>query len=184
MPSPVEMIDVVDENGVPTGRIKPRTSIHRDGDWHKTVHVWIANSRGEVLFQKRSLTKESYPGAWDVSAAGHIESGETSAAAAIKELGEELGITVPPQDLRFLFSQKSASVLNNGAFVDNEINDVYVVCLDLDPDAIRVQESEVSGVRFVRKEELGRLAKHPDNSFVPHDREYLRVYEYFLQDQK
>lgn len=184
MPLAIEMIDVVDENGIPTGRTKPRTSIHRDGDWHKTVHIWIANNRGEVLFQKRSLTKESFPGAWDISAAGHIKSGETSVEAAIKELSEELGISVLPHDLRFLFSQKSTSVQNNGTFVENEINDVYLVFLDLGPDAIRVQESEVSGVRFVRLAEFGRLAKHCDSSFVPHDQEYRRVYEYLLQNKK
>jgi isopentenyldiphosphate isomerase len=181
MPSAPEMIDVVDENGVPTGQAKPRSLIHRDGDWHRTVHLWVTNARGEILFQKRSLAKESFPGAWDVSAAGHIESGETSGHAAIKELHEELGIDVPAQDLRLLFTVKGASVQNRGTFVDNEISDVYVVRLDIDIREIRPQESEVSEVRFLPRSELGRLAQRRGTDFVPHDQEYLRLYDYLQE---
>jgi isopentenyl-diphosphate delta-isomerase type 1 len=183
MPSAIEMIDVVDEDGVPTGHAEPRTLIHRRGDWHRTVHIWIENNRGEVLFQKRSPSKESFPGAWDVSAAGHIESGETSVAAAIKEVREELGIDVLARDLRLLFTVKGASVQNRGTFIDNEISDVYVIRLDIDIREIHPQESEVSGVRFVPLAELARLAHHRDKAFVPHGREYRRLHEY-LQTQK
>jgi isopentenyl-diphosphate Delta-isomerase len=182
-PAP-EMIDVVNEDGVPTGRAKPRAFIHRDGDWHRTVHVWVANARGEILFQKRSLTKESFPGAWDVSAAGHIESGETSAHAAAKELREELGIDVPPHDLRLLFTIKSASIQNEGTFIDNEISDVYIVRLDIDINEIRPQESEVSGVRFVPCAELQRLAQCRDPDFVPHDQEYRPLFEHLRKQKK
>lgn len=187
------MIDVMDENGVPSGRAKPRSSIHRDGDWHRTVHVWLANGRGEVLFQKRSMTKESFPGAWDVSAAGHIESGETSAAAAIKELREELGIDVPPGDLRLLFSVKSTLTRGNGSFrgsgsfIDNEISDVYVVWLDIDKNDFHLQASEVSDVRFVEVARLARLAQGAetrDTAFAPHKREYRLLYDYFCVEKK
>jgi 8-oxo-dGTP diphosphatase len=187
MAASVEMIDVVDENGVPSGRAKPRSSIHRDGDWHRTVHVWLANGRGEVLFQKRSSAKESFPGVWDVSAAGHIESGETSAAAAIKELREELGIDVRPGDLRLLFSVKSALTHGSGSFIDNEISDVYVVWLDIDKNDFHLQASEVSDVRFVEVARLARLAQGAetrDTAFAPHEREYRRLYDYFCAEKK
>ena len=180
----IEMISVVDENGFPTGQTKPRASVHANGDWHRTVHVWIANSRREVLFQKRSLTKESFPGAWDISAAGHIESGETSMAAAIKEVREELGISLGPQNLQFLFSQKSSSVQRSGVFIDNEISDVYMVRLDIDIEEVCIQTSEVSGVRFVPLPDVARLADHRDPAFVPHDEEYRRLYDYFLDQKK
>jgi isopentenyldiphosphate isomerase len=179
MPVAGEIVDVLDENGIPTGLAKPRAFVHRDGDWHRTVHVWVTNGRGEVLFQKRSMAKESFPGAWDVSAAGHVESGETSSGAAIKELVEELGVRVLPLDLRLLFSMKNTSVQNNGAFVDNEISDVYVVRRDVDIKEIIPQESELSGVRFVPIAELARIADQPDPAYAPHQDEYRRVYEYF-----
>ena len=139
-----EMLDVVDENGVPTGAVKARAFVHRDGDWHRTVHVWLSNGRGDVLFQKRAATKESYPDKWDVSAAGHVESGESSIDAAIKELREELGVDALARDLRPLFSQKNVSVQNQGKFVDNEISDVYFYRRDIDLNEIRLRQAEVS----------------------------------------
>ena len=46
-----EFFDVLDEEGSKTGKIKPREELHRDGDWHKSVHVWIVNDNAEVLLQ-------------------------------------------------------------------------------------------------------------------------------------
>ena len=50
--------------------------------------------------QKRSLLKESYPGCWDISSAGHLDAGEEPLQGAVRELKEELGITVPGSGLR------------------------------------------------------------------------------------
>ena len=179
-----EMLDVVDENGVPTGAVKPRALIHRDGDRHRTVHIWIVNGQGDILFQKRSAAKESFPDLWDVSAAGHVESGETSMAAAIKEVREELGLHIEPQDLRLLFSQRSTSIQNQGRFVDNEISDVYLVRREIDIKDIHPQESEVSGVRYVGRGEFARLAENRDPGFTPHDEEYRRLYESILNQKE
>jgi isopentenyl-diphosphate delta-isomerase type 1 len=179
-----EMLDVVDENGIPTGQKKLRTSVHRDGSWHRTVHVWIVNSRGDVLFQKRSMNKESFPGFWDVSAAGHVESGESSIEAAIKELHEELGVGAMARDLRFLFTMKNTSVQKGGKFVDNEISDVFLLRRDLDLSEIKPQESEVSGVIFFSSAELARIAERGDPACTPHFEEYRRLYEIILNPKK
>jgi 16S rRNA (adenine1518-N6/adenine1519-N6)-dimethyltransferase len=56
----------------------------------------IFNSRGELLLQRRSMWKDRNPGRWDSSAAGHLDSGETYAEAARRELREELGVEAPP----------------------------------------------------------------------------------------
>ena len=88
MHSSEELLDVFDSNGELLGKSKPRAQVHKTGDWHKTVHVWIISSQGELLLQKRSESKESHPGLWDISCAGHIKSGQTSTDAAIKEARE------------------------------------------------------------------------------------------------
>jgi isopentenyldiphosphate isomerase len=179
-----DMVDCIDADGVPTGQSKPRTSVHQDGDWHRTVHVWIVNSLGEVLFQKRSMLKESFPGMWDVSSAGHIESNETSIAAAERELHEEIGVIVVPQDLRFLFSLKNTSNQHEGTFIDNEISDVYLVCRDIDVQDIPLQTSEVSEVKFLPVSKLRRLADCRDLAFAPHYEEYGRLFDYISGAKK
>eukprot|EP01119_Soliformovum_irregulare_P014431 TRINITY_DN3947_c0_g1_i2.p1 TRINITY_DN3947_c0_g1~~TRINITY_DN3947_c0_g1_i2.p1 ORF type:complete len:185 (+),score=48.17 TRINITY_DN3947_c0_g1_i2:17-571(+) len=73
-----EYLDVLDENGKFTGISHPRSQVHREGLWHRVVHVWIVNSKGQVLLQQRTLNKESWPGMWDISSAGHISAGEGS----------------------------------------------------------------------------------------------------------
>lgn len=95
-----ELIDVLDERGLPTGEVKPRDAVHRDGDWHRCLHLWVTGPDG-VLLQRRAATKDSWPGYLDASAAGHLTAGETW-QDALREAHEELGLDVGPDDVRVL----------------------------------------------------------------------------------
>ena len=75
MSSSHELLDVVDDNDEVIA-IKTRGEIHARGLMHRSVHILVFNSRGEVFLQKRSLSKDEQPGKWDSSAAGHVDSGE------------------------------------------------------------------------------------------------------------
>lgn len=66
-----ELIDIFDENNNPRGIQKLKSEAHKEGIWHRAVHIWIYNLKGEILLQLRSKNKELYPDRWDVSAAGH-----------------------------------------------------------------------------------------------------------------
>ena len=83
-----------------------RDTAHRLGLLHATVHTWVVRqdmSGGwEVLCQKRSLDKDSNPGCWDLSSAGHISVGDTREEAVVRELREELGIEAKPEELEYL----------------------------------------------------------------------------------
>lgn len=60
-----------------------RSHVHRDGDYHRAVHVWIfAESTQELLVQRRADNKDSWPGLWDISSAGHISAGDSSLVTA------------------------------------------------------------------------------------------------------
>lgn len=60
-----------------------RGAVHHDGDYHRAVHVWIyAECTQELLLQKRADCKDSWPGQWDISSAGHISAGDTSLISA------------------------------------------------------------------------------------------------------
>jgi 16S rRNA (adenine1518-N6/adenine1519-N6)-dimethyltransferase len=88
--APEEIFDIVNENDEVIGRL-PRRAVHRDGHKHRAVHVLLFDARGRIFLQKRSMTKDTFPGAWDSSSAGHLASGEDYATGAARELGEELG---------------------------------------------------------------------------------------------
>lgn len=173
----MEYLDVLDENGNLTGKKKLRTEIHRDGDWHKAAHVWIVNSKNQILLQKRSATKDSHPGDWDISAAGHITAGFTSKPAAIKEINEELGLVINENELEFLFSYNSSTIQNNNTFFNNSFYDEYLLVKDLDIDNLKLQEEEVSEVKWVSLEELEYAVNSNDPNFVPHPSSYPKLFK-------
>jgi isopentenyldiphosphate isomerase len=88
-----EIFDVCNERDEVIGQ-RTRAEIHRLGLQHRAVHVLVFNARGEVFLQKRSMAKDTFPGAWDSSAAGHLDSGEDYDACAIRELREEIGLAI------------------------------------------------------------------------------------------
>lgn len=96
-----DIFDIVDENDRIIGHA-PRSDAHARGLRHRAVHVLIFNDEGEVFLQKRSKTKDTWPGAWDSSCSGHLCQGEDYLAAAYRELEEELGYQ-PERPLEMMF---------------------------------------------------------------------------------
>ena len=98
----MELLDIVDENGIPTGAVIDRETAHREGIRHRTAHLWLLRRREgqvQVLLQKRSMEKDSYPGCYDISSAGHIPAGADFIPSALRELREELGLQARPEEL-------------------------------------------------------------------------------------
>jgi isopentenyldiphosphate isomerase len=176
----VELLDVVDIQGNPLNLVKPRYLVHRDGDWHKTVHVWIKNYKGELLLQKRSSEKESFPDLWDISSAGHVQAGQTSISAAIQEVREELGIALEKKDPNYLFTIHGSFKKPEGDFIDNEISDVYVVTKNVFHSDLHLQKEEISDARWMSVDDLKKALVLKPIKFVPHKEEYEKLFSIFL----
>ena len=89
--APTEWLDIVDSDDRIIGAA-PRATVHEKAYMHRAVHIMLCNSAGEVFLQLRSRDKDTNPGLWDTSCAGHIDSGESLIVGALRELQEELGI--------------------------------------------------------------------------------------------
>jgi len=96
--SPDEVFDVVDDSDRVIGRAT-RSEVHAQGLLHRAVHLFWVRSDGQLCMQRRSYAKDSCPGLLSSSCAGHLDAGEDYASAALRELGEELGIKAAPSDL-------------------------------------------------------------------------------------
>ncbi|MDG1384280.1 MAG: NUDIX domain-containing protein, partial [Flavobacteriaceae bacterium] len=89
-----EYLDIWNSDGQPTGQSCLKNEAHQNGWFHPTVHIWFYTATPALLLQKRSLTKETFPGFWDVSVAGHVSAGESILEGAIREVKEEIGLNI------------------------------------------------------------------------------------------
>ena len=97
--SPDEIFDVVDANDQVVGSL-PRSEIHRRHLCHRAIHIFWIRGDGSLSLQRRSYAKDNSPGLLSSSCAGHVDSGEDYLTAAVRELSEELGVTVEPAALQ------------------------------------------------------------------------------------
>ncbi|MCD8145711.1 MAG: NUDIX domain-containing protein [Clostridiales bacterium] len=149
----MELLDIVDKYGRPTGLTVDRETAHREGIRHRTSHVWLLRRRGdtvEILLQKRSQEKDSYPGCYDISSAGHIPAGVDFIPSALRELKEELGLDATPEELVYCGQRRFSchSVFHDRPFWDNQISNVYALWRDVEPEELTLQKSEVEEVRW------------------------------------
>ncbi len=166
----MEYLDVCDENGAQTGIKKTKKEAHDQGLWHRAAHVWIVNSKKEILLQKRSPNIDNFPNKWDISTAGHISAGETDIASAARETKEELGLDVKLEDFLHIGTVKEMS--SRPGYINNEIDPVYVIRMDIDPKNIIKQKEEVSDVKYVKLAEFKDMVERKESSLVQHPEEY------------
>ena len=155
----MECLDIVDEHGTPTGETIARDIAHRDGILHRTAHVWIVRKKPggfDVLLQKRSGDKESFPGMYDTSSAGHIPVGVDYEDSAIRELEEELGIKATVDQLNYagMFRIQYEKEFHGRMFKDNEVTRVFVYEEPVDIETLTLQKSEVEEVRWFDLDEV------------------------------
>lgn len=173
----IEYIDVLNEDGSQTGMSKTKEQIHIDGDWHRAVHIWFVNSKDEVLLQRRAKTKVNHPDMWDISVAGHISAGEKPIPSALREIEEEIGITIDPSELLKIGELKSESIQNNGTYINKEINDVFLVRKDIPLETMTKQDSEVDALTYIPIVELKKWINEKNPELVDHEEEFDLFFE-------
>ena len=171
----MEILDVINEKGKVLYQ-KGREEILRDGDLHRTVHIWVVNSNKEILVQKRSPKKDTLPNLWAISCAGHVKAGEDNITTALRELKEELHIIKKPEDLEYLFSVRRKEDFAGGSL--NCLDDVYLVTEDLDVENTKLQISELTDIKYVYYEYLEQIYKNHDPEYVPYCEEHELLFKY------
>jgi NUDIX domain len=169
---PNELFDVYRSDGTPTGVVKRRADVHRDGDWHRSFHCWVtclapgAIQRGLtapgaeaplplLILQRRGLQKDTWPGRLDASVGGHYRAGETL-RDVVREVEEEIGQGVRLEDLLPLGHRVAVSE-PDGVTCDRELQDLFLWRSGLPLDAFRPQPVEVAALEAVAVSDLLRL---------------------------
>lgn len=158
-----EKWDILDENGLPTGKTTLRgRNFLKNGEYHLVVHIWVFSSDGRLLIQRRSDDKPLMPGEWAATGGAAI-SGESSYTAANRELFEELGICSNRKNLKKAFRIKRR----------NSLLDVWLIEKNIPAEGLRLQESEVSEAKWVTLSELKRMIE--DGDFHNYGSEYFNT---------
>ncbi|MCQ2442711.1 MAG: NUDIX domain-containing protein [Oscillospiraceae bacterium] len=165
----MEILDIVNQQGQPIGLTIDRETAHLEGVRHRTSHVWILRKKDdgiEVLLQKRSANKDSFPGCYDISSAGHIPAGVDFVPSALRELKEELGLDAQPEELIYC-GQRSFSTQNifrDRPFWNRQVSNVYALWRDVEPEALTLQAEEVESVLWYN---LGQCLRDVANHAIP-----------------
>ena len=175
-----KLIDVLSTSGLRTGETLPRSEIHRLGKPHRAIHLYLFNSRNELLLQRRSLTVDNYPGVLSISVLGHVDAREYSATTVRREIEEELGLDTSALKIDFLFTYFSQATLSE-SYIDRQFNDIYVTHTDLDLALIRFDPSEVSEIVFVPFERFQKMLSDPASDLAQVYADECRDLVYFLE---
>jgi isopentenyldiphosphate isomerase len=145
---PHELFEVVTASGIGTGKRKPRYAVHRDGDWHRAIHVWLVCHDGDgqpcLIFQRRGLQKDTWPGFLDATVGGHVRAGERL-EDTLRETEEEIGLTVEPERLRWLGVRISVTEREPG-LCDRELQDVFLLIGETPLTGLRPNPGELEAV--------------------------------------
>lgn len=167
----MEILDIWDEHGHQTRQSTSRDECHKNGLWHQTVHIWVVNPQNQLLVQQRQFDRESNPGKWDISAAGHIPSGQKALDAALRELDEEVGIQTHPTGLEYLGRVKH-TYSQGSAWTNREYQEIYLHKGSYELDELNYQESEVNALKWISLEDFWAWSKSESEDLVSHPREY------------
>ena len=147
-----ERFDVLNELGEFTGKVATREECHRKGLWHRAVDGFIIDENKNVLLQKRSANKKLWPNMWDVTAVGHVNSGEFGRQALMREVKEELGIDIKDDEIKYLVGSTSVNI--QGDIINKHYNECYLITKNVNVSDIKLQLEEVSEVKYFSKENL------------------------------
>jgi isopentenyl-diphosphate delta-isomerase len=146
MPETEERVILVNENDEEIGTAG-KLEVHRTGVLHRAFSVFVVNSRGEMLLQRRAHDKYHCGGLWSNTACGHPRPGEDTRAAAVRRTREEMGFTCELEPASVLLYRTNVG----GGLTEHEYDHLFVGKFDGEPSP---SEAEVAEWRWVETETL------------------------------
>lgn len=148
--SPNEIWDLYDSERRPTGEFMRRGLNIPTGYYHIIVNSWIRNSAGEYLMSLRHPSKKLFGGKWECTG-GCVLAGEDSLQGAVREAGEELGLTLDPDDGKLIYTKKREQW--------QDFYDAYLFHSDVAIDDLHLQDVEVADARWMSLDEIASMER-------------------------
>lgn len=164
----MEYWDVYDKNGKKLGYTKRSDETFHCGEYHLGASLWIADQKGNLLIQKRAATKKTYPNCWSITG-GKVNAGEDSIAACIREVKEEIGLTLNKHDLTFLYRSVGSDMLF----------DDYITKADFSLEQATLRTAEVSELKWADLDEI--ISLYYNNKFMYNNISDLSIVKNYLE---
>jgi len=127
----LELVEYVDEKGVPTGETAPKLDAHNDHTkMHAAFSCYVFNDKGQFLVTQRALCKKVWPSVWTNTVCGHLSPGETHEQAIIRRAQYELGMKV--KDIKVILPKYSYHTPPYNGIIENEYCPVFLARIDGD----------------------------------------------------
>ena len=140
----IELWDLFNEKRQKTGETIERGKDIPGGRYHLVAGAWIKNSQGQFLISKRHPNK-NYPNYWECTG-GSVSVGETSLEGAIREVYEELGVSLNPDKSSLIYQTRREEM--------QDFYDAWLFHADVSINSLMLQPTEVVNAMWVSKEEL------------------------------
>jgi isopentenyldiphosphate isomerase len=158
-------LNIVDDLGHIIG-VASREQIHREGLLHREINVWFYSSKGEVVFQHRSPSKDTFPDMLDATCGGHVDIGMDWLDTAVKELDEETGLRVLPKDLTFIRQIHFEAVDNSTSRRNNALQNIYAYRYEGALSELRVEDGMSVGFEAWKFSDLYDLTPEQAKRFT------------------
>ena len=158
-----ELWDLYNEKGEKLNKIAIRGNEISSGEYHLVVHIWICDSNGRFLIQKRS-SKKIVPNIWAVTG-GSVLSGEDEIAGAVRETNEEIGIELNSDDLTEIYR----------IYSKDHITIVFITKNETGLSDLVLDDEEVAECKWVSKDELEEMIRL--KTFYNYDKDYENYFE-------
>ncbi len=143
-----EYWDVFDQDRRLMGKTHKRGAPLKAGEFHLVVDIVVINTDGRLLIDRRSPKKRNCPNYWEFTS-GSVLAGEQSRQGAVRELQEELGLTVEPDQL----------VLLGSSMLDHRLVDTYMLITEVDTLRLSLQQEEVAEAKLVTLQQLDEVCR-------------------------
>lgn len=158
-----EILDVVNEQNEIIGQAE-RDEVHGKGLLCRLVYVCFYTPSGEVLLQKRSLTKKNDPGKLTTAVSGHVGTGQDFIEAALREAYEETGIEIDPNNLTNLGAIRAN--FTQGSYISNAFRGLFAYEFTGTIADLKVEDGEGAGFASMHVDELERQLQENPKDFA------------------
>lgn len=174
-------IPIVNEQDEVIGE-EERKVIHHDGLKHREIHVWLVTPEKEFIFQKRGDHQDTWPGFYDVTVGGHVDTAEESyQECAERELFEETGINLP---IKFIVKLYKESYDPNTKTQNNAFRSTFATIYEGELEDLKIEDGSGLGFKKFSLQDLENLNEEEKSKFIPRflSEEYKEIYSKILEE--